>query len=117
MPDHDVNHVLNNISQLMDSNIEAEVRKGMETFMNIQREIQQAVNQTIPVVSASIRRAGDSLADVSNTIVQILERLSVDIDKNFIPQLDTAKRYVNNYSHYRSLLTFQTFQQCQCEKR
>ncbi|XP_014235314.1 prominin-like protein isoform X2 [Trichogramma pretiosum] len=104
LPDLTVNHVLNNISQLMDGNIVAEVRKGMEEFMNIQKEIQQAVNQTIPVVSASIRRAGDSLAGVSNNIVQMVDRLSMDIDKNYLPQLDYAKRHIDQYSHYRYYL-------------
>jgi prominin 1 len=101
LPDLDVTYVLNNISHLMDDNIVLEVRKGMDQFMNIQKEIQQAVNQTIPVVSASIRRAGESLANIANNIIQLIDRLNVDIDKKYTPQIEFARRHIEQYSPYR----------------
>lgn len=78
-----------------------EVQKGMDQFMNIQKEIQQAVNKTIPVVSASIRKAGNSLAEISNKIVQLIDRLNVQIDRDYMPQLDYARRHIDEYSPYR----------------
>ncbi|XP_011499437.1 PREDICTED: prominin-like protein isoform X1 [Ceratosolen solmsi marchali] len=104
LPDLDVTYVLNNISHLMDDNIVMEVRKGMDQFMNIQKEIQQAVNQTIPIVSASIRRAGESLATVASNIIQLIDRLNIDIDKKYVPQLEFARRHIEQYSPYRYYL-------------
>lgn len=72
--------------------------------MSIQKEIQQAVNKTIPIVSASIRRAGDSLAAVAEKIIQLLDRISLDISKKYMPQLDVARRHIDQYSPYRYYL-------------
>ncbi|XP_058796560.1 prominin-like protein isoform X2 [Phymastichus coffea] len=101
LPDNDVNIALSNISNLLDDNIVQEVSKGKEQFMNIQKEIQQAVNKTIPIVSASIRRAGDSLTEQAKQIMQLIDRLNLDIRKKYIPQLDVARRYIDQYSPYR----------------
>lgn len=85
----------------MDDHIVTEVQKGMDQFMNIQKEIQQAVNKTIPVVSASIRKAGESLAEKSNKIAKLIDELNSKIDKDYIPHLDYARRHIDEYSPYR----------------
>lgn len=97
----DVTLVLRNLTLLMDDNIVSEVRKGKDSFMKIQRDIQSAVNQTIPIVSASIRRAGDSLTNIANNLTSVLDRADYDIDKNLIPKLNSAQRYIDEYSPYR----------------
>ncbi|KAJ8664265.1 hypothetical protein QAD02_005927, partial [Eretmocerus hayati] len=101
LPDVDVVHVLNNISQLLDDNIVDEVRRGKDQFLNIQKEIQHAVNQTIPVVSASIRRAGDSLAGIANNVTQLIDRINAQIDRDYVPKLDYARQHIDEYSPYR----------------
>lgn len=109
MPDYDISFVLNNISHLLDDDIVAEVRIGMDQFMNIQKEIQQAVNQTIPIVSASIRRAGDSLSEIAENIIKLIDRINQQIDRDYMPQLDYARKHIDQYSPYRFILLLNIF--------
>lgn len=85
----------------MEDNIEAEVSQGKESFMKIQKDIQHAVNQTIPVVSASIKRAGESLKLVSENITRLLKKIDNDIDKKYIPHVNVISTHINQYSPYR----------------
>ncbi|KAK2575115.1 hypothetical protein KPH14_008839 [Odynerus spinipes] len=100
----DVTSALNNITVLMDSNIVSEVSQGRESFLKIQKDIQHAVNQTIPVVSASIRRAGDFLASIANNMTSLLDRINSDIDRVYIQHLEVARNYIVQYSPYRYYL-------------
>lgn len=100
----DVTFALRNITLLMEGNIVSEVSQGRESFLKIQKDIQHAVNQTIPVVSASIRRAGDSLAGAANNMTSVLDRITVDIDKVYIPHLEFARDHIEQYSPYRYYL-------------
>lgn len=92
---------LRNISSLLDDNIVAEVSQGREQFMKIQKDIQHAVNQTIPIVSASIRRAGDSLAQMANNITTYLDKGAAQIDRTFIREINHKAVYIEQYSPYR----------------
>lgn len=97
----DVTGALGNITQLMEDNIVFEVSQGRESFLRIQKDIQQAVNQTIPVVSASIRRAGDALENAARNITHLIDRFTYEITKSHIPALDGAKSYIDQYAPYR----------------
>ncbi|XP_014215519.1 prominin-like protein isoform X2 [Copidosoma floridanum] len=101
LPDQDVTKALNNISQLLNDSIVEEVRRGRQQFMSIQREIQQSVNHTIPDVSASIKKAGESFAEVADKVAQMIERINQDIDRNYVPKLNYVKNHINQYSPYR----------------
>ena len=85
----------------MEDNIVSEVSQGKESFLRIQKDIQHAVNQTIPVVSASIRRAGDSLEGAARNMTVLLDRIILEITNHQIPSLDDAKKHINQYSPYR----------------
>lgn len=85
----------------MEGNIVSEVSQGRESFLKIQRDIQRAVNQTIPVVSESVRNAGRSLADVSNNITSLIDRINSDINRVYIPHLKYAQDAIDQYSMYR----------------
>jgi len=85
----------------MESNIVSEVSQGRETFLKIQKDIQHAVNQTIPVVSASIRRACDYLESVANNMTALIDRINVDIDRVYIRHLEVARVNIDQYSPYR----------------
>ncbi|XP_043503328.1 prominin-like protein isoform X2 [Polistes fuscatus] len=100
----DLTSALHNITILMESNIVSEVSQGRESFLKIQKDIQHAVNQTIPVVSASIRRAGDFLASIANNMTSLIDRINVDIDRVYIQHLEVARSYVVQYSPYRYYL-------------
>ncbi|KZC13741.1 Prominin-1-A [Dufourea novaeangliae] len=101
-----VTSALYNITMLMKGNIVSEVSKGKESFLKIQKDIQQAVNQTIPVVSASISRAGYYLGGAANNITSVIDRLNVDIDKRYIRYLDIVRTHIDQYSPYRYYLGF-----------
>ncbi|XP_029672117.1 prominin-like protein isoform X6 [Formica exsecta] len=100
----DVTFALHNITVLMESNIVSEVSQGRDSFLKIQKDIQHAVNQTIPVVSASIRRACNFLAGIANNMTTIIDRLNVDIDKVYIRHLEVARNNIDQYSPYRYYL-------------
>lgn len=96
-----VTSALNNITMLMKDNIVSEVSQGKESFLKIQKDIQYAVNQTIPVVSASIRNAGDFLADLAKNMTMLIDRINNDIDKVYMKQIDVARTNIDQYSPYR----------------
>ncbi|XP_070163104.1 prominin-like protein isoform X2 [Polyergus mexicanus] len=100
----DVTFALHNITVLMESNIVSEVSQGRDSFLKIQKDIQHAVNQTIPVVSASIRRACNFLAGIANNMTAIIDRINVDIDKVYIRHLEIARNNIDQYSPYRYYL-------------
>ncbi|KAG5321983.1 PROML protein, partial [Pseudoatta argentina] len=100
----DVTFALHNITVLMESNIVSEVSQGRDSFLKIQKNIQHAVNQTIPVVSASIRRACNYLASIANNMTALIDRINVDIDKVYMRHLDVAQNNINQYSPYRYYL-------------
>ncbi|GAB1869021.1 Prominin-like protein isoform X2 [Camponotus japonicus] len=100
----DVTFALHNITVLMESNIVSEVSQGRDSFLKIQKDIQHAVNQTIPVVSASIRRACNFLASIANNMTAIIDRINVDIDRVYIRNLEVARNNIDQYSPYRYYL-------------
>ncbi|XP_072760846.1 prominin-like protein isoform X2 [Anoplolepis gracilipes] len=100
----DVTFALHNITVLMESNIVSEVSQGRDSFLKIQKDIQHAVNQTIPVVSASIRRACNFLASIANNMTAIIDRINVDIDRYYIRHLEVARNNIDQYSPYRYYL-------------
>ncbi|KMR04544.1 prominin-like protein [Lasius niger] len=100
----DVTFALHNITVLMESNIVSEVSQGRDSFLKIQKDIQHAVNQTIPVVSASIRRACNFLAGIANNMTAIIDRINVDIDRVYIRHLEVARNNIDQYSPYRYYL-------------
>ncbi|XP_032665091.1 prominin-like protein isoform X3 [Odontomachus brunneus] len=100
----DVTFALHNITVLMEGNIVSEVSQGRESFLKIQKDIQHAVNQTIPVVSASIRRACNFLTIIATNMTALIDRLNADIDRVYIPHLDVARSNIDQYSPYRYYL-------------
>ena len=92
---------LRNITLLMEGDIVSEVSQGRESFLKIQKDIQRAVNQTIPVVSASIRKAGESLANAAFNITSVIDRINHDINRVYKPHLKISKDHIDQYSFYR----------------
>ncbi|XP_043469571.1 prominin-like protein isoform X3 [Leptopilina heterotoma] len=99
-----VTGAIGDITQLMEENIVYEVSQGRESFLRIQKDIQHAVNETIPVVSASIRRAGNALENAARNITNLIDRFIFEITKSHIPALDGAKSYIDQYAPYRYYL-------------
>lgn len=89
----------------MEGNIVSEVSQGRESFLKIQKDIQHAVNQTIPVVSASIRRACNFLANIANNMTALIDRINIDIDRVYIRHLEIARSNIDQYSPYRFVMS------------
>ncbi|XP_043279042.1 prominin-like protein isoform X2 [Venturia canescens] len=95
---------LHNITLLMESDIVSEVSQGRESFLRIQKDIQHAVNQTIPVVSSCIRKAGAALAKVAFNVTSLIDRINRDFKGVYRPHLRIAKDHIEQYSLYRYYL-------------
>ncbi|KAK1124273.1 hypothetical protein K0M31_006645, partial [Melipona bicolor] len=95
-----VTSALHNITMLMKGNIVSEVSQGKESFLKIQKDIQHAVNQTIPVVSASIRRIGVFCSSLATNMTMLIDRINVEIDRS-VKNLDFARTHIDQYSPYR----------------
>lgn len=89
----------------MEGNIVSEVSQGRESFLKIQKDIQHAVNQTIPVVSASIRRSCNFLTNIAHNMTALIDRLNADIDRYYIPYLDDARGTIDQFSPYRFVMS------------
>ncbi|KAG8224847.1 hypothetical protein J437_LFUL005450 [Ladona fulva] len=74
---------LKNVSDLIDNEIEQEVLKGKEAFDSIQMKIQSAVNQSIPMISNSIKKAGSEIHEGARNITKVI---------------DTVNSYVSEYT-------------------
>lgn len=99
----DVTNALDNISNLMKDNIVSEVGKGKEEFQKIQDDIQHAVNQTIPVVSTSIKNVGHFLQAQAKTMMTPIDRIEADIDK-LSRHMNVVQTHIDQYSPYRFFL-------------
>ncbi|KAF3424770.1 hypothetical protein E2986_04140 [Frieseomelitta varia] len=95
-----VTSALHNITMLMKGNIVSEVSQGKESFLKIQKDIQHAVNQTIPVVSASIRRIGVFCSSLATNMTMLIDRINVEIDRS-VKNVDFARTHIDQYSPYR----------------
>ncbi|XP_033365432.1 prominin-like protein isoform X3 [Bombus vosnesenskii] len=98
-----VTSALNNITMLMKGNIVSEVSQGKESFLKIQKDIQHAVNQTIPVVSASIRRVSVHMDALAKNMTVLLDRIGVEINED-MKGVDHAWKHVDQYIPYRYYL-------------
>ena len=95
-----VTSALNNITMLMKGNIVSEVSQGKESFLKIQKDIQHAVNQTIPVVSASIRRVSVHMDALAKNMTVLLDRIGVEISDD-MKAVDHTWKHVDQYIPYR----------------
>ena len=78
----------------------SEVSQGKESFLKIQKDIQHAVNQTIPVVSASIRRVSVHMDALAKNMTVLLDRIGVEISDD-MKAVDHTWKHVDQYIPYR----------------
>lgn len=58
----DVTATLQNVSSLMENDIENEVIKGRDEFEKVQTSIQKSVDTNIPIIRSNIKKAGKYFA-------------------------------------------------------
>ncbi|XP_076752857.1 LOW QUALITY PROTEIN: prominin-1-A [Xylocopa sonorina] len=100
----DVTSVRNNITALMSTEFVSEVNKGKNSFLNIEKDIQKAVHDTIPSVGAAIENLGNYLSSIARNMTAFLDNLNSDIDRVYMKQLDVAQVQIDQYSPYRYYL-------------
>ncbi|XP_044733523.1 prominin-like protein [Chrysoperla carnea] len=97
----DVSESLKNITELLDSNIVEEVQKGKKAFDDIQKQIQKAVDDSIPVVKEAIAGAGDAIKSNAKNLTNMLTQASDAIGQHSKKPIDQADLYLAQYSIYR----------------
>lgn len=97
----DVTELLNNVTQLLDSDIKREVAEGHKVFTSIQNGIQNSVNKNIPYVLDEVNNIGYRLSNLSKKVTTRLNQASEELrdqSESVLTQMDTA---IADYGQYR----------------
>ncbi|XP_049869465.1 prominin-like protein isoform X1 [Pectinophora gossypiella] len=96
----DVSELLNNVTELLESNIKAEVEEGQKVFRDIQREIQRSVDEHIPSVQESITATGHRLERMADEITYLAGNASAQLEQQGAAA-DTLQQLHAQYGPYR----------------
>ncbi|XP_076064298.1 prominin-1-like isoform X3 [Oratosquilla oratoria] len=89
---------LDDVTRLIDSDIEREVRRGKRDFDSIATDIQNTVQKSIPEIKKKIRQGGGQLMETANNISHILEQIDVRETGQYLNLVHDA---INEYAMYR----------------
>lgn len=97
----DVTSSLQNLSELISSDIEKEVVKGKQAFENIKEQIQRRVDEHVPEVRDYITKTGSRLTANSRDINKVLDRFQQMVDSEGSRSIDHGDKLLKQYGHYR----------------
>ncbi|KAB7497557.1 Prominin-1-A, partial [Armadillidium nasatum] len=89
---------LREVTDLINNDIEIEVKRGKRAFDSIARDIQSKVQNSIPEIKQQIKRYGQVLRRVSRDLKKNFQKLELD---NASDNVETLRHYINEYSMYR----------------
>lgn len=92
---------LQNVSALLESDIEKEVSKGQEEFEQIRTYIQKTVDQSIPLISNTIKKAGNAIKEGAQKIIKALDQVRDGLNAHPSRHVDIGENYLKEYGHYR----------------
>lgn len=92
---------LQNISELISSDIEQEVLKGKRAFENIKEEIQRSVDEHIPEIKEYIGKTGERLQSGARDINRVLDRFHQMVEVEGTRSIDHGEVLLKQYGHYR----------------
>uniref|UniRef100_A0A1B6EEW6 Prominin-like protein n=1 Tax=Clastoptera arizonana TaxID=38151 RepID=A0A1B6EEW6_9HEMI len=95
---------LQNVSALLESDIEREVSKGQEEFEKVRSYIQNIVDESTPVIANSIKTAGRALLESAEKITGGLENVQKTLSQNSVKPLEEGESIYEEYGHYRYYL-------------
>jgi len=94
----EVNGILRDISELIESDIEEKVKNGKAKMDNLEGEIEGSIEDIKPKVKSEIREMGNQLENQNNEIQSALREIDVAVLQKDVPQLDD---YAGVYVEYR----------------
>ncbi|GBP58198.1 Prominin-like protein [Eumeta japonica] len=97
----DVSELLNNVSALLDDNIQSEVAEGQKVFMNIKRSVENSVNTHIPEAQEAISRIGVRLREAADEITRAANDTSEWLKRHGEPVTDRMADVVRDYGPLR----------------
>uniref|UniRef100_A0A8D8QGB3 Prominin-like protein n=1 Tax=Cacopsylla melanoneura TaxID=428564 RepID=A0A8D8QGB3_9HEMI len=92
---------LQNVSELISSDIEHEVLKGKQAFENIKLEIQRSVDEHIPEIKDFIGKIGGRLDSGARDMNQMLDRFHQVLAGEGGRTIDHGDSLLRQYGHYR----------------
>ncbi|XP_047994956.1 prominin-like protein isoform X1 [Leguminivora glycinivorella] len=97
----DVSDLLNNVTELLDSHIKADVEEGQQVFANIQAGIQRSVDDHIPNVKEALAETGRKLKSMADRVTALSNNASARIQEHSAGVADTVQDYYDAYGPYR----------------
>ncbi|XP_061712889.1 prominin-like protein isoform X2 [Cydia pomonella] len=97
----DVSELLNNVTELLDSHIKADVEEGQQVFANIQAGIQQSVDDHIPNVKEALAETGRKLKKMADRVTALSNNASAIIEEHSAGVADHVQQYYDAYGPYR----------------
>lgn len=97
----DVTASLNNVSALVENDIENEVLKGSKEFEKVRSSIQQSVDSNIPYIAQNIKKAGLAISDTAEKINNVLDKVQKILSEYTSEPIDTGEAYLKEYGDYR----------------
>lgn len=77
------------------------VKKGKDVLEDIKTNIGDKVDATLQKAHEKIKEAGNEIRKGADNVTQVVIDLKETIDSNTNPNLDTADKYISQYSFYR----------------
>ncbi|XP_063618693.1 prominin-like protein [Cydia splendana] len=97
----DVSELLNNVTELLDSHIKADVEEGQQVFANIQAGIQRSVDDHIPNVKEALAETGRKLKSMADRVTALSNNASAKIQEHSAGVADHVQEYYEAYGPYR----------------
>ncbi|XP_046649502.1 prominin-like protein isoform X1 [Daphnia pulicaria] len=98
----DVQRIARNISQLITTGVESEVKRGRSALERISNDVQRAVGSTLPSFKQHLRSAGQSLERNSEDISILMGRgVEMARSESIQESINTLQSYIDHYGQYR----------------
>lgn len=99
----EVNGILRDINELIESDIEEKVKNGKAKMDNIEGEIEGSIEDIKPKVKSEIREMGVQLENQNNEIQSALREIDVAVIQKDVPQIDSYTEMYIEYRYYVGL--------------
>lgn len=98
----DVQRMARNVSRLIETGVENEVKRGQSALRNISIEVQRAIATTLPTLKQHLRSSGQTLERNAEDISILLGR-GINMAKSLRVQdnINKAQQYIELYGPYR----------------
>eukprot|EP00090_Calanus_glacialis_P030997 TRINITY_DN5063_c0_g1_i1.p1 TRINITY_DN5063_c0_g1~~TRINITY_DN5063_c0_g1_i1.p1 ORF type:complete len:942 (-),score=271.59 TRINITY_DN5063_c0_g1_i1:188-3013(-) len=99
-----ITNVLSDISDLIENNIEEKVLVGKAKFDEVEKQIEQSIEDIKPKVKSELRQMGVQLQNQNNKIKAALQEVDLAVIKKDIPKLDEHSLKYVEYRYYVGLV-------------